>query len=127
MLAEPITISVLSSGIGDHLMATRCQSCRATFPRSDAETCSRCGGETVHIAVRTPPRKRQDPEGARKVKVCRSNPCGHYDAENDTCKLVIQIGVIKGQKRAGRVLWLLAHPDAVCPDQPDWFEKDRPT
>jgi hypothetical protein len=47
--------------------------------------------------------------------ICRQCPSGKYDGTRDACLEVIQIGVQKGQRRAGRINWLHYHPDAKCP------------
>lgn len=47
-------------------------------------------------------------QGARKASICRSNRCGHYNADRDACQLLIDKG------RAGRVAYLLTHPATKC-------------
>lgn len=49
------------------------------------------------------------------ANICRLCPSGRYDRERDACIEVIEIGLAKGQRRAGKINWLHYHPDAKCP------------
>jgi len=58
--------------------------------------------------LRKSPPKTIAPEATRKASICRSNACGHYDAQSDTC------GILRAKGRAGAIQWLYSHPDAKC-------------
>jgi glycosyltransferase involved in cell wall biosynthesis len=55
------------------------------------------------------------PLGERKVEICRSNVCGHYDANQDACGLIAEKG------RPGKVSYLLNHPATRCVDSEPRF------
>lgn len=46
--------------------------------------------------------------GKQKAAICRANCCGHYDAEHDAC------GILYARGKAGRVSYLLTHPETRC-------------
>jgi len=54
-------------------------------------------------------------KGQANAAICRSNVCGHYDAERDAC------GILMSRGKAGRVVYLLTHPETSCVDDPPRF------
>lgn len=74
----------------------------------DITSCPGCGGVLVEYAP-------VQSAGLDKVTICRSNACGHYNAENDTCMEVIRIGVLAGKSRPGKISYLYMRPDTKCP------------
>lgn len=73
--------------------------------------CPRCGrrliANTLPIVEVT--------EADLKIAICRSNVCGHYDAEHDAC------GILRASGKAGKVVYLLSHPETRCVDEPPRF------
>lgn len=87
--------------------------------------CPLCGdGKLIAFAITHP--IDGDTRGYDHAAICRTNQCGHYDSDNDACKIVVEIGKQKGQKRAGKVSWLYHNPKAACPaDPPMWSVDDE--
>jgi hypothetical protein len=60
-----------------------------------------------------------DTRGYNHAAICRSNQCGRYLPESDTC------GVLTDRGKRGAIQWLYSHPDANCPnDPPMWTNED---
>jgi len=47
-------------------------------------------------------------KGQANAAICRSNACGHYDAEHDAC------GILRSRGKAGKVTYLLMRPQTRC-------------
>lgn len=86
-------------------------------------SCGRSYAESLRLPIRCPcgnqlgadaPRREPNTRGHDHVAICRSNLCGHYDAQTDACGRVIELGRIKGETRLGLVTWLIKNPDAEC-------------
>ena len=60
-----------------------------------------------------------DLRGYDKAAICRTNRCGQYDKDTDTC----QIQVRKG--KSGAVSYLYAHPNTRCPNDPPMWSVDN--
>lgn len=74
----------------------------------DITPCPGCGGVLVDYVPTYA-------AGLAKAKICRSNSCGNYNAESDTCMEVIRIGVLAGKSRPGKISYLYTHPNTKCP------------
>lgn len=78
----------------------RCDKCRHTWIGFGVTECQQCTPVALPV-IRTRP-------GQSKVDICRSNACGHYDAEHDAC------GILRDRGKAGKVTYLLMRPQTRC-------------
>ena len=78
----------------------KCEKCRHTWIGFNVTSCHKCTPSALPVLPKS--------RGHDKVAICRSNRCGHYNADRDACQLLIDKG------RAGRVMYLLTHPATKC-------------
>lgn len=78
----------------------KCENCRHTWVGFNVTSCHKCQTGSLPMVPETP--------GRLKTSICRSNQCGHYNADRDACQLLIDKG------RAGHVTYLLTHPATKC-------------
>lgn len=100
------------------LAMNRCPNCNAKWlaVQQFPVHCS-CGSvfkEDSGFAIQPP-----DTRGHDKAAICRTNKCGRYDSETDTC------GVLVDRGKRGAIAWLYSNPDAKCvADPPMWTDDD---
>jgi hypothetical protein len=88
-----------------------CESCGGMLVSTSVSVKCRCGNLVKHNPVE------HDGTENIKVSICRSNRCGRYNSETDTC------GILTDRGLRGSIKWLYSHPEESCPHDPPFFTK----
>lgn len=84
-----------------------CNACDLTVVHpAFATICPKCQGALQGGKPRVKPRSTDTAK--RKMAICRSNICGQYNSETDTCR------ILTDQGKAGAIGFLLISPHSRC-------------